>query len=97
MYHEKQKNMEFKCISSEDYKNLLGLIESMKKSIDELSNKNKTDFDFLNSQEVCQMLCISKRCLANYTSSGILKSSKLNGLNYYKKSQIIELLEKNYK
>lgn len=89
--------MEFKCISSEEYKNLLGLIESMKKSIDDLPSKNQSDFDFLNSQEVCQMLCISKRSLANYTSLGILKSSKLNGLNYYKKSGIIELLEKNYK
>ncbi len=88
--------MDIKFITTEEYLHLLGLIESMKKSIDSLSTKSN-DFDFLNTQQVCIMLSISKRCLQNYTCSGVIKSTKLGGLNYYSKSEINNLLKKNLK
>lgn len=90
--------MNIKFISEQEYSHLLGLIESMNANIEALSKKQKiSDFDFLNTQDVCQLLNISKRSLANYTSSGLLKSSKINGLCYYSKSEIIKLLNDNLK
>lgn len=90
--------MNIKFITEQEYSHLLGLIEKMNNNIETLSKKQKTsDFDFLNTQEVCLLLGISKRSLANYSSSGLLKSTKLNGLCYYSKSEIIKLLNDNMK
>ncbi len=48
---------------------------------------------WLDNQEVCLMLNITKRTLQTYKDKGMLPYSKLNRKNYYKYSDVQALLE----
>lgn len=48
---------------------------------------------WLDNQEVCLMMDITKRTLQTYKDKGLLPYSKLNRKNYYKRSDIQALLE----
>ncbi len=47
---------------------------------------------WLDNQEVCLMLGITKRTLQSYKDKGLLPYSKLNRKNYYKFSDVERLL-----
>ena len=48
---------------------------------------------WLDNQEVCLMMNITKRTLQTYKDKGLLPYSKLNRKNYYKRSDVQALLE----
>lgn len=48
---------------------------------------------WLDNQEVCLMMNITKRTLQTYKDKGLLPYSKLNRKNYYKRSDVQTLLE----
>ena len=48
---------------------------------------------WLDNQEVCLMIDITKRTLQTYKDKGLLPYSKLNRKNYYKRSDVQALLE----
>lgn len=48
---------------------------------------------WLDNQEVCLMMNITKRTLQTYKDKGLLSYSKLNRKNYYKLSDVQALLE----
>ena len=48
---------------------------------------------WLDNQEVCLMMKITKRTLQTYKDKGLLPYSKLNRKNYYKISDVQALLE----
>lgn len=48
---------------------------------------------WLDNQEVCLMMNITKRTLQTYKDKGLLPYSKLNRKNYYKISDVQALLE----
>lgn len=48
---------------------------------------------WLDTQEVCQLLGISKRTLQNYKDRKLLPYSFINRKNYYKCSDVLNLLE----
>ena len=48
---------------------------------------------WLDNQEVCLMMKITKRTLQTYKDKGLLPYSKLNRKNYYKLSDVRALLE----
>lgn len=48
---------------------------------------------WLDNQEVCLMMNITKRTLQTYKDKGLLSYSKLNRKNYYKCSDVQALLE----
>ena len=48
---------------------------------------------WLDNQEVCLMMKITKRTLQTYKDKGLLPYSKLNRKNYYKLSDVQALLE----
>lgn len=50
---------------------------------------------WLDHQEVCQMLGISKRSLQSYKDKGVLPCTKLNRKNYFRLSDVQALLEEN--
>jgi hypothetical protein len=85
---------QFVMLQSKKVDQLCEVLERCEKKLVETT---PPESEWLNSSQVCFMLTISKRCLANYVSQRILKSSKLNGLLYFKRKDILELLEKNYR
>ncbi|MDM1047678.1 helix-turn-helix domain-containing protein [Sphingobacterium hotanense] len=48
---------------------------------------------WLDNQEVCLMMSITKRTLQTYKDKGLLPYSRLNRKNYYKRSDVQALLE----
>ncbi|WP_156308916.1 helix-turn-helix domain-containing protein [Sphingobacterium endophyticum] len=48
---------------------------------------------WLDNQEVCLMINITKRTLQTYKDKGLLPYSKMNRKNYYKRSDVQALLE----
>jgi len=48
--------------------------------------------DWLDNQEICQLLHISKRTLENYRCRGMLPFSKVGGKVYYRMNDINDFL-----
>lgn len=53
------------------------------------------DQEILDQQGVLELLKISPRTLVNYRQSGIIPFTRIGGKIYYRKQDILELLEKN--
>lgn len=54
--------------------------------------KSKLKDDWLDNQQVCQTLNISKRTLQYYRSSGKISHTQIGYKNYYKASDIEKML-----
>lgn len=52
--------------------------------------------DWIDAQDVLMKLHVSPRTLQRWRLSGLLPYSRLNGKCYYRKSDIIALLNQNY-
>lgn len=72
-----------------ELKALLELTESATQKYTPIFNEEK----WLDNQEVCLMMNITKRTLQTYKDKGMLPYSKLNRKNYYKLSDVQALLE----
>jgi hypothetical protein len=70
------------------------------KKIVEVIGKNrflKTMENWINGEEVIQVLKISKRTLQSYRDKGLLGYTQIGNKIYYKVEEIQQLMEKNYK
>lgn len=72
-----------------DIKGLLELTENATQKYTSIFKEEQ----WLDNQEVCLMMNITKRTLQSYKDKGILPYSKLNRKNYYKLSDVQALLE----
>ena len=74
-----------------ELKEVKAYLQVIRKSRIELFNEN-----WIDGQDVLQLLHISQRTLQTLRDNGTLPFSKLNGKFYYKLSDIEHLLESNY-
>ncbi len=72
-----------------ELKTLLELTENATRKYTPIFKEEK----WLDNQEVCLMMNITKRTLQTYKDKGLLPYSKLNHKNYYKRSDVQALLE----
>ncbi len=72
-----------------DIKELLELTENATRQYTSIFIEEK----WLDNQEVCLMMNITKRTLQTYKDKGLLPYSQLNRKNYYKLSDVQALLE----
>ncbi|MFH6967230.1 helix-turn-helix domain-containing protein [Flavobacterium sp. FlaQc-28] len=72
-----------------ELKDLLEMTKDATEKYASIFNKEK----WLDIQEVCLMMNITKRTLQTYKDKGILCYSRLNRKNYYKLSDVKALLE----
>ena len=72
-----------------ELKALLELTENATRKYTPIFKEEK----WLDNQEVCLMMNITKRTLQTYKDKGLLPYSKLNRKNYYKRSDVQALLE----
>lgn len=72
-----------------ELKTLLELTENTTKKYTPIFKEEK----WLDNQEVCLMLGITKRSLQTYKDKGLLPYSKLNRKNYFKLSDVQVLLK----
>ncbi|MCT4317850.1 helix-turn-helix domain-containing protein [Elizabethkingia anophelis] len=72
-----------------DIRGLLEMTENVTRKYTPIFKEEK----WLDNQEVCLMMNITKRTLQTYKDKGLLPYSKLNRKNYYKRSDVLALLE----
>jgi hypothetical protein len=89
--------MEVITIEVRAYKELLQLIKEIKSSVDSKNRKQPLSDIWLDIQETCQLLKISKRTLQFYRDQKLISFSQINGKIYFKASDIDLLLQKHYK
>ena len=64
--------------------------------VEKINNKDPLEDRWLDIQDVCELLHISKRTLQSYRDKGILPFSQIGAKIYYKSSDIQKHLEKHY-
>lgn len=87
--------MEFKTNNTNQALN--EILERLDKMEDQSNSITQTiQKEWIDSQEVCLLLNISKRTLQNYRDTGKIPYSSVDGKMYYKYRDIMDILEKNY-
>ncbi|AEA42448.1 helix-turn-helix domain-containing protein [Fluviicola taffensis] len=88
--------MQVITMESETFKYLIELIEGLKTSIDDKDNKT-ANCEWLDNQDVCQMLKVTPRTLQNYRDQGKIGFTSINSKIFYRKDDIEKFLMDNYK
>lgn len=92
--------MEVIAIQKSTFNSLKKDLDEMIRLTDQVSRTYSTIFNaekWLDNQEVCLMLNITKRTLQTYKDRGLLPYSKLNRKNYYKLTDVLVLLKQTNK
>ncbi|NDV79434.1 helix-turn-helix domain-containing protein [Dysgonomonas sp. 511] len=86
--------MEIVAIEKRTFDLMKKQFDDFVKQVEKLCNNNpKTEW--LNNEQVCGMLNISKRTLQSYRDNGTLSYSQIGHKCYYKQSDIENLIEQS--
>ncbi|WP_308601016.1 helix-turn-helix domain-containing protein [uncultured Dysgonomonas sp.] len=85
--------MEIVAIDKKTFQLMKDTLKEFSNQIQELCGKDKKKDEWLDNQDVCQFLKISKRTLQTYRDNGTLAYSQVGYKCYYKKSDIEKLIE----
>ena len=88
--------MELKFISEDAYIQLINKLNDIKEDLQTKDVKSPLKDIWLDIQEVCAILKVSKRTLQNYRDNKVLSYSQISGKIYFKAADIQNHLEKNY-
>ncbi|MFA6358432.1 MAG: helix-turn-helix domain-containing protein [Candidatus Omnitrophota bacterium] len=83
-------------IMQEAYRKLVDKMDSIDKKLDDRKNATTLSENWLDIQEACQVLKISKRTLQSYRDNGILPFSQIGGKIYFRANDIEEHLNRHY-
>lgn len=78
------------------WERLISRIDEFSTRVDALCEKHseKRIKKWLDNQQVCEILNISKRTLQTYRDTGVIGFSQVNHKMFYKQEDVLELLEK---
>lgn len=79
-------------MSSEAFQNLMGRIENIENYFKHVARMQPLSEQWLDIEETCKLLKISKRTLQAYRDQGILSFSQVGGKIYFSASAIEEHL-----
>lgn len=82
-------------IEEKAFKMMKRCFETFAREIEELCASSKVNEKWLDNQDVCQLLQISKRTLQYYRDYGKLPFSMIGGKCYYKISDIEKLISES--
>jgi hypothetical protein len=88
--------MEVITFQSEVYKDLVQRLDEINSKIGKQGNLQPLSERYLDIQETCQLLKVSKRTLQAYRDKGFLSFSQIAGKIYFRASDIEEHLKKHY-
>jgi len=89
--------METKQFSEDKYSELVNKIDNLSKQFESKLFINPLPERWLDIQEACVVLNVSKRTLQTYRDTGVLPFSQIGSKIYYKAIDIQKHLEKHYK
>ena len=88
--------METVNISADVYNDLISKVDNIVSRLESPLHKYPLNERWLDIQETCQLLKISKRTLQAYRDNGILSFSQIAGKIYFKVVDIEEHLKNHY-
>ena len=88
--------MELVTLTSEAYLQLVSKIDLLRAVLEKDRKLSPLSETWLDIQEVCALLKVSKRTLQTYRDNNVLPFSQMNGKIYFKASDIEEHLENHY-
>jgi len=86
--------MEVITLQSEAFKDIVSKLDILTQRFDAKQKQPKEQW--LDNQELMQMLKISKRTAQHYRDTGVISFSQVGNKIYYKLSDIEEMLQKHY-
>ncbi|MFA6923838.1 MAG: helix-turn-helix domain-containing protein [Bacteroidales bacterium] len=89
--------MEVITIQSEAFQQIISKIESIGNEFVKQKRTQPLSDIWLDVQEACQLLKISKRTLQSYRDNGVLPFSQIAGKIYFKATDIEKHLQNHYK
>ncbi len=89
--------MELVTFESEAYKEIIRNINEIRSNLNNKGDNNTPLSEpWLDIQETCQLLKISKRTLQSYRDNGVLPFSQIGGKIYFRAGDIEDHLKKHY-
>lgn len=88
--------MEIITFDSEAFKEIITKIDDLENKIETALNRPLLGDDWLDIQDTCKLLKLSKRTLQTYRDRGIIGYSQYVGKVYIRASDIKAHLEKHY-
>jgi excisionase family DNA binding protein len=88
--------MEVITIQTDAFKQIIDSIADIKQIVVGKGQQTPLSETWLDIQETCQLLKISKRTLQSYRDNGILPFSQIGGKIYFRAADIEEHLKKHY-
>jgi len=89
--------MQIITFESEVYQDIINKLEDINAKVSEKKDTQPLSEKWLDNQDVCQLLHLSKRTLQHYRDDGILSFSQFGSKIYYRASDVEEHLNKHYK
>lgn len=91
--------MEIVNIEAGTFREIITSIQQLKEKLENIKGRqtSKSLDDWMDNQEVCLALNISQRTLQAMRSNGILPFSKIDRKTYYRRQDVIRLIEKGKK
>ncbi|MCD7937716.1 MAG: helix-turn-helix domain-containing protein [Tannerellaceae bacterium] len=88
------RKMKFTVIDTQSYKMMKEGFNKFLNEIQSLCKSGEVEGEWMDGQEVCLRLNISKRTLYNYKLRGIIPYSTIGNKSYFKLSDIQKYIEK---
>ena len=88
--------MEVITVQSEAFQQIISKLDQLSLSIETKKKQQPLSDTWLDIQETCQLLKISKRTLQNYRDRGLLPYSQVAGKIYFCATDIEKHLQKHY-
>lgn len=88
--------MQVITMESEVFQKLTNQLEAISNKLNQQKDTTPLTDVWMDNQDVCELLHISKRTLQHYRDSSKLPFSQIGAKIYYKSSDIDEFLNENY-
>lgn len=89
--------MQVITIESEAFQKLVNQLEAINKKLNEQNESTPLSDVWMDNQDVCALLHVSKRTLQHYRDTGKIPFSQVGAKIYYKATDVDEFLGKHYK
>lgn len=84
--------MEIVAIEKQTFEQMMQRFENFTKQINTLCGKNRSNENWLDNKQICELLKISPRSLQTYRDTGVLPFSQIGRKCYYKAADIEQFI-----
>lgn len=88
----KQHQMEIVAIEKRTFEQMMQRFEDFAKQVNVLFGQNRSNENWLDNKQVCELLKISPRTLQAYRDTGVLPYSQIGRKCYYKATDIEQFI-----